>query len=429
MSEKNMHDGALLQIVRHHKPDLIYLYMTEEILKNHEKDNRYLYSLDKLGEHIQHTFEIKIIERRNLKKVQLFDPIYTDIRGLLDEILKGVRQEDELLLNISSGTPSMKSALLVLATMIDIPCTCYQVDTPEGKMNEHEHSDFYDTETYWELNPDNTYQPGDKNYNRTHAEQLISLKKLKYEEIIKTCVLKYDYQTALTVAEEMSSQETKGYIHKLRIANARKQMNFPEVDRFLKEVNPEIYSPIKEVDARRSYEYTLSLQSKVESQEYADVLRSISPILVKLFEEILLKQTGLDLKDYSYKINGILYWDTDKLKKNPACSNILNKRYGSGFEGGWIKSDHLAALIQGMVKEKSVRRCVDDLREIEKRVRNLAAHNMISVSDDWIKKETGYTSKEIICIVRKAFLYTSYNIPVRLWDSYDRMNEDIISSI
>ncbi len=50
ISENNLHDGSLLHICRCYKPDKVYLYMSKEILKHHEEDDRYLYCLRKLDE-------------------------------------------------------------------------------------------------------------------------------------------------------------------------------------------------------------------------------------------------------------------------------------------------------------------------------------------------------------------------------------------
>ena len=49
----------------------------------------------------------------------------------------------------------MKSALLVLRTLGEFPCTLIQVSTPVKRMNETIHKD-YDVEVLWELNEDNT---------------------------------------------------------------------------------------------------------------------------------------------------------------------------------------------------------------------------------------------------------------------------------
>lgn len=57
MSEWNYHDGALLHIARHYKPDEIYLYMSKEILQKHEQDDRYRYCIKKLGERLNHVLK------------------------------------------------------------------------------------------------------------------------------------------------------------------------------------------------------------------------------------------------------------------------------------------------------------------------------------------------------------------------------------
>lgn len=429
MSEWNYYDGALLHIARHYKPDIIYLYMSKEILQKHEQDNRYIYCINKLGEKLEHTFEVKIIERRELEQVQLFDPIYADFEAILDDITDKMDNTDELLLNISSGTPAMKSTLLVLATMIDIHCKCIQVDTPTGKMNQHEHSDVYYSEELWELNPDNDCVPGDKNYNRTHVEELVSLKRLKYEEVIKKHVSSYNYHAALMLAKEMKEEETASYIDKLKLASARQQLDFKSVDELLKNQNPKIYSPVRTTDVRKVYEYMLSLQNRVARAEYADFVRGVSPLFTDLFEAILLKQAHFDITEFTSMQNNMLQWDMNKLRSSERFGTVLDTAFNGNFYGGWIKTSHLVKLTEALITAPKITDCVVKLRKVEESVRNIASHNMISVTDDWIKNKTGYTGKEIIDLIKKAFLYTSYNIKSEYWDSYDHMNKDIIDAI
>ena len=71
MSESNYHDGALLHIARHYLPDVIYLYMSKEILEKQDQDDRYRYCIRKLGEKLNHSFEIREIERRARKSTTI----------------------------------------------------------------------------------------------------------------------------------------------------------------------------------------------------------------------------------------------------------------------------------------------------------------------------------------------------------------------
>lgn len=154
ISATNLSDGSLLHIFRCYKPDEVYLYMSKEILVLHEKDNRYLYCLDRLAEQQKRSYKYEIIARPEMENVQEFDYFYRDFREIIQLIMKSMTSEDQLLLNISSGTPAMKSGLLVLKTLGEFPCKAIQVVTPERKMNEHIHKG-YDVELLWELDEDN----------------------------------------------------------------------------------------------------------------------------------------------------------------------------------------------------------------------------------------------------------------------------------
>ncbi len=426
ISEHNLYDGPLLHIARHYKPDMIYLYMSKEILEKHEQDDRYRYCLKKLGEKLNHNFEVKIIERKELEQVQLFDTFYRDFGDELKKIQSTTDETDEILLNISSGTPAMKSALFVLATMMDISCQCIQVDTPEGKMNQHKHSKVYDVEEYWEVNIDNELTPEDEKYNRTHGEKLISLKRIKYEQIIKKYIEGYDYHAALMLAEGMNPNDTVQYIEKLKLADARQQLKFKEVDGLLKKHDPLAYSPVRDnEEKRRIYEYMLTLQARVSRAEYADFLRSLSPIFVELFKGILLKQTSSNIDEVFYYEDKMLKWNLEKVQNFDEVKSILEE----SKDKTWVKTWQLIKLIEKFVKNIEIVDCAKKLRNIESTVRNMAAHNMIDVSDNWIKRKTRYTSSEILDLMKEAFKYTSYNIKKEDWKSYDKMNKDIIREI
>lgn len=436
MSEWNYHDGALIHIARHRRPDIIYMYMSKEILERQELDNRYCYCLDELSKKLGQPFEIFQYKRENLVDVQYFEFFYEEFNDILKEITGEMDNDDELLLNISSGTPAMKSALLVLATMQDIRCTCVQVSTPAKSMNQqlHDLNGFY-PEIRWAENPDNDKTPEDKDYDRTEDVELPSLKKLKYEEAIRKYVSTYNYYAALTLAETLREDQTEAYLGKLRLADARQALDFVKVDILVKKLkNPEeatIYRPIGAHGGKREiYEYTLELQATARRAQYADFARALSPVFVDLFADILRRQAGFKLEDFTIQRDNRIDWDMEKLRAEKFGA-ILDDAFNGNFRGSWVQSIHLVRLIENLIQNSEITRCVGALRHVEENVRNVAAHNMVSVTDEWIKRRTGYTSVEIIELIKKAFGYTTYNINPGsdLWDSYDRMNENVIQAI
>ena len=142
ISSTNCYDGSMLHICRVYKPDIVIMYMSKEMLDYQEKDDRYRYCLDQLIKLQKRKMEYRIIERRNLTKVHEFDYYYQDFRMIIEKIHENMDDSDTLLLNVSSGTPAMKSGLLVVQTLGEFPAKPIQVATPEEKINEHSHKDY-----------------------------------------------------------------------------------------------------------------------------------------------------------------------------------------------------------------------------------------------------------------------------------------------
>ena len=63
---KRMLDGPMLHCCRVYKPDIVYLYFTQNMLEYENKDQRYTWALEKLGEKLNHKFEIIKIEREHI---------------------------------------------------------------------------------------------------------------------------------------------------------------------------------------------------------------------------------------------------------------------------------------------------------------------------------------------------------------------------
>ena len=337
-------------------------------------------------------------------------------------------ETDTLLLNISSGTPAMKSGLLVLQTLGEFPAKLIQVATPDKHINEHIHKN-YDVETLWELDEDN--REGFE--NRCKEISCPTLSKIKKEEIIKKHIKVYDYKAALDVAEDLPECETERYRELIRMAYYRLLLNFREVKQIEKEQGF-ICLPIKPQEQSERFEYALNMNIKLIKNEYADFVRSITPIVVDLYELILKKQFDVNLDDYTISIRmpkgkNRKQWDRNKLKGK--IGDILNEAFRNkgGFSGKEIYSIHLKALILGLSNDEKLNKLVNEIGKAEEKIRNLAAHEIVSVNDEMIRQYTELNSQDIMNRIKQLFHYT--NIPVRqeYWKSYDAMNDMILKKI
>lgn len=202
---KYFRDGSLLHICRHYKPDVVYLYMSKEMLENHKKDNRYVKALELLGEKIQHTFEIHIIGNSEMVEVQQYDVFYNEFRKIIQKIEAEKEKKDLLLVNMASGTPAMKSALVVMATLAEYRFLPIQVSSPKKKSNlEYEERADYDTKTNFELDEDNE----DGEENRCEEVKCMNLMLLLKKDMIKKHLLSYNYQAALEVGKSIREDLT-----------------------------------------------------------------------------------------------------------------------------------------------------------------------------------------------------------------------------
>jgi hypothetical protein len=58
-------------------------------------------------------------------------------------------------------------------------------------------------------------------------------------------------------------------------------------------------------------------------------------------------------------------------------------------------------------------------------VRNVAAHEIVSVTDEWFRKRAGKSAQEIFADIRYLIVKAGINIKREQWNSYDQMNDQI----
>ena len=423
ISQSNLRDGSLLHICRVYHPDRVILYMSKEVLDYQKADDRYRYCLHNLCEKEHFSMEIGEIDRPELTNVQDFNYFYDDFREILSQLFRSCSKEDRIYLNISSGTPGMKSALLVLQTLGEFNSQAIQVITPDRRMNQHDHRN-YDVKLLWELNEDN--QPDYE--NRCRIVQCPSLAVFQKEDIIKRHMLAYDYPAALAVALTLPEEKTAAYLNTLRMAAARVQLDFYETEKYRK-LDPIDCIPVRDQRYRDAMEYALGLDLKARRKEYADLIRGITPLVIDLFELILKAQFDISLDQYTAETESKgRVWSEIKLMSNETGVRIRSTLENgfSAFRYGTVYSVQLALLIREFTTDPKLKDLIRDIRSVEDNIRNLAAHEIVSITEERIIEKTGFTPDQIMQILKNLFRYTPVTIRPDTWDSYDRMNQQII---
>ncbi len=425
-------DGSMLHIARMYRADHIILYLTQTMCEKEDADHRFTKCIEKLAEFQQRDISCETIRRETLKEVHDFNFFYEEFGKILKKIIEEKEKEDVLLLNISSGTPAMKSALLILHNLWDTECVPIQVATPVRGMNEHAHRDVYDPEEWWDLNLDNCENP----INRCSEPELINFMKLKKKEWIKRMVERYDYEAALDIAETIPGEPSE-YISLLMLARDRLLLNFHGVDNAYRKLSEEkresCYIPYKEASVRKYFEYVLSLDIKYGTGHYGDFIRAISPIISDIFIMMIRQHLRVDVyRDLSTSDKqGKYVWNPTRLqeKGNPNVEKISALLYGlrNFNDTSFPTSYQLFNIIEGLLTEdREVLETATLLRRTEEKLRNTAAHQIVSVTRESIQKNTGYSGEEILNALKKGLQQCGLKIRREDYNSYDRMNQKII---
>lgn len=420
----NFRDGSMLHICRVYKPDIVYLYLSKEMCDFHDRDNRYLYCLKELEREIDHKFEVHLFKKIDLIDAHKYDYFYKEFREIVGEI-KAAHSDATLYLNVSSGTPAMKSALQVLGVLSEYPMKSIQVSSPFGKSNEKTEDKLdYDVKIYWELNEDNQFFK-----NRCEESIGVNLLAEIMREVMVKHVDAYDYVAALQVAETIKEHIPGDVFTLLKAMNWRLQLNVSNVTKELNGLDYDLL-PEKNSENRDIVEYILLMKKKVLKEEYSDVIRGLTPIMTSLFVKATKVLCSINVMHYCEKNknkygNDVIRWSIGKLQRNPALLDILNNHY-NGFRAELLSTESMTVIIKNICNDKRA----DDiicLNEIENKIRNRAAHTIVSVTEESIIKDTGYTPKQILDMLRSVAVSVGINVNTNVWNSYDKINTTIKS--
>ena len=190
---RNFHDGALVHIARKYRPDKIIIIFSERTISKKESIEKVIYSID-----IGYIPEIVCHEPIILNEdVYVFDTMYSQLDSIIQEYYT---KDDEFILNLSSATPQVKSALFVINRLSEINVKAVQVSSPENDSNAGVgHDDSEDIDALIDTNLDNKQDFVDRTIEDTSEKFKQGLMK----KTLRDFIAKYDYKASLEVANQL----------------------------------------------------------------------------------------------------------------------------------------------------------------------------------------------------------------------------------
>lgn len=298
----NNHDAALLHIARNYKPDKIVLVYSQEMLVKQDLINKVLLSIEGYNPIIE--IDSTIL---NNDEVFLFDKMY-EVMGLI--VQKYTNDDDEIILNLSSGTPQIISALFALNRINDYNTQAIQVATPKKGAN-REYKPLTDSEIDALIveNQDNSLDFVDRSIKDKSEKFTQALVKRHLRSLIAS----FDYQAAEAI---INRKEYNKLLSKKKIAYIREKLNdFSRVFKNQSILSDILSFPLDE-SQKKALNYYLMIDVLKEREHIADVL-----IKAKSLAEFVIEETIK--KDHE----GLIVFDGNLPKLNPDfpdCEAILN---------------------------------------------------------------------------------------------------------
>ena len=191
---RNFHDGALIHIARKYRPEKVILIFSEHTAKKQGNIEKALFSISP-DYKPELTIHDSIISDN---EVHIFDVMFQRFSDILQEYYT---TEDEFILNLSSATPQIKSALFVINRLSGINVKAVQVSSPEHASNENiGHDNDENIDELIEVNEDNKVNFID----RTIEDNAEKFNQALLKKTARDFIEKFDYKAALDILDQLS---------------------------------------------------------------------------------------------------------------------------------------------------------------------------------------------------------------------------------
>lgn len=268
-------DAALLHIARTYRPEQIVLVYSEEMLIKQDLIEKAIFSIEDYHPEV-------MIESTILKndEVYLFDKMY-EVMGQIVEKYSGTNHQ--LILNLSSGTPQIISALFALNRIKDYNTQAIQVATPNKSANRQ----YVPLSSEGEQKLFNENEDNQKDYeDRTIKDEAEKFNQSLIKRHLRNLIASYDY---LAAEELVTKKEYNNLLSKKKLSFLRATLNdFVKVFKtqaILKDIQD---YPLTDVE-KKALNYFLMIEVLKERGQVADVLIKSKSYVEFIIEEKIKK--------------------------------------------------------------------------------------------------------------------------------------------
>lgn len=432
---RSEHDGPILHIVRHYRPQKVYLILTREI----EIDESEYHYNERAIHLVDEKCEVECV-RTDIEDAHSYDNISSPILKICSQI-RSDNPECQVLLNITSGTPQMETVLCMIALSDMKNYLPVQVDTPEKRSNRtsmfNPRKDLI--EEWFECNLDNEIGAP----NRCHSPALWNFRQPIIRFQIESLLKNHDYAGAYQIYLDNRNMFSENAGKMLEHAKYRLNLEDDKARKLARELGKykELY-PVVRSDICRLIEYFNSMQIKRDRGELNDFALRLEIMIVNLGIFMLEKCMGIPLENIANKSSrkDSTIYRLDEKKCNAAIPGIgtymdqVFSDTGAGrYEWGHPLNARSIVYVVKFVSEKERYKekygeCADDMISwlaLSSEVRNPAAHTIIAITENDICQSYKNKDSQALCQSIRKVLIRVFQTEARVeaFDIYEKIND------
>lgn len=439
---RGYHDGGMLHILRHYAPvGRVFVFLTKEMEDKEAESGCYTKGIQKVAPQCKIEFIRSGITEPH---------IYERLTVLQDAFREkyGQYPDEEWLLNLSSGTPQMKSVMSLIG--LDYPqVKAIQVFSPAEGSNNKSHPEKTPEmlEMLYHFNDDD--DPSSS--NRCNEPELSLLKKHSVKMQIISLVRNYEYEGALQLLIQNRSLFSDISEKLLRHAVHRRNLMWRDANKIISSYKG---SPLIS-KAGDFEEFFRVMELRQRKKQLSEFIVKITPICTKLVTDYamsLAQRMLFDLnacseirRDEDGSIRYVL--KREKIgRHNNMLLEHLNRKYKGGFKDSELSISNMAYICEWIInsgissnrRDIEIKKIFARLSIVSENIRNKVAHKIVmnlteNIIREWSKgkersgiADAGLASRDILNYLHRASdLIRGQKFQ---WD-YDELNNFIIDSL
>ena len=203
------------------------------------------------------------------------------------------------------------------------------------------------------------------------------------KEAILFAISRYDYAYAHKLAERAGSSVQSDLVLLLEALAERRELNIQSI------MNLKL-----EITRSDLADFQLFCHENEADEQLIDFIRAVSPAIYRIFMRLIRMQIP-DIDSYIHNSRGASYdrWKFEKMRHsdNPDLQNFHAE--------STVNSSSLTELILQLNLPESVKESAQQLRELEKSVRNPLAHLIKPFDEEELHRTTGFSSQHFMALL------------------------------